>query len=816
MDDPWGSPWATDADSPSKNTQLAKSPPKSSTLEPPPRAILSTSPPKQSLSSSFTSNSPWADDGDGFGDWSSPSPAPTPGASASTGWGGWAASEGSAASSEQQLTPIPRDTMFGSASPIAWPGSIATAASPSLSPPKRAADSSSLRQPSPDPWASDFALSREELAHDKPFAKAKDSTDAKTKAETGDDDAVDVQEESEVPTITLAADGNDLGLPPQKEDDIPDWEAAESEVDVRRGRTEQSRRLSGTQDAPAPPTEDGSRPSSSGSDGSHDNERGQDSPITSIDEDSKTRPQLQQRKVSSKIQDIVHMYDDLGRKIDSEDANLAERAAKSRERSHDSRTRRGGTDEVADDDDFGGFEDVVPAEESVDEATKLPVVKTRGVKPEQPMKRPSTPHSRTGSIQTPVGTPGSLSSPATHQAISSAFKDLLAKYGPVSYTSDLSLITQLFPDLPALPKTEESQPTAPFYVPDHIIDDSFTTISERKTWYRISRQGSSRRHDIGAEDNNYRRITWPVSTVRDDTIKIVRRWMEEDSFSGRATLGGTGSKIKGNVFGWDSSAEPVGLDEVFKKRSSLPAQRRSEFALAPPFPETNVAVNGGQAVQQPTYHPGPEQSATLAPSLASFGAQATQQPIVKGPIARLTATRPVSLPPHAFNAPVIKAEPLAASASPVSADVDDDDDWGEMMSSPQDTSFPSGGPMSALDELTKPIAVVPSSTGSAQQGSSQMSNVPFSGSSQGSTQQPPNNDFAAMDFSIFEYPAPTIQTQPGPVIQKTMVPTSQSRPAAALAEVNTARSQTGSMSEEDDVLVKDILSKLPNLSYMLR
>ncbi|KAJ3472073.1 hypothetical protein NLG97_g11311 [Lecanicillium saksenae] len=87
---------------------------------------------------------------------------------------------------------------------------------------------------------------------------------------------------------------------------------------------------------------------------------------------------------------------------------------------------------------------------------------------------------------------------------------------PPLYPVDLSNLDALFPG--SKPSTTNPEP-----VPDVIIDNSYTTTSERKTWYRISRFGSMRKHDSGDEDN-YKRITWANSQVHDKTLHIQKGW----------------------------------------------------------------------------------------------------------------------------------------------------------------------------------------------------------------------------------------------------------------------------------------------------
>ena len=63
-----------------------------------------------------------------------------------------------------------------------------------------------------------------------------------------------------------------------------------------------------------------------------------------------------------------------------------------------------------------------------------------------------------------------------------------------------------------------------------------------------------RKHTSG-NDENYVRATWPQSHVREQTLKTVSRWMEEDRISGRGALGG-GSKGS-SIFGWNDPNSPA-------------------------------------------------------------------------------------------------------------------------------------------------------------------------------------------------------------------------------------------------------------------
>ncbi|KUJ17588.1 uncharacterized protein LY89DRAFT_553332, partial [Mollisia scopiformis] len=127
-------------------------------------------------------------------------------------------------------------------------------------------------------------------------------------------------------------------------------------------------------------------------------------------------------------------------------------------------------------------------------------------------------------------------------------------------TADQRPRTPEIQDQKFYPDLEADGPFEEVFVPDTVPHDSFSTIEERKTWYRVSRYGTMRKYNTG--DDNYVRINWPQSQIRKDTLEIVARWMEEDRISGRVVLGGAS---KGSsIFGWnDKKAAPVPLAHAF-------------------------------------------------------------------------------------------------------------------------------------------------------------------------------------------------------------------------------------------------------------
>ncbi|KAM7214423.1 hypothetical protein V8F06_010180 [Rhypophila decipiens] len=727
MDDPWGSPWTT-ADN-DKDQKAPPSPTKSD-LEPPPRAFLSVS--SSPRVPTIVSQSPWADNEDGFGDWS----APTPDAGNSqSGWGGaWA-------SPSPSLTTPSRDDEFGKSSPIAWPGSIA------LSKPR----SSSIRQPSPDPWGSEFSARtppNDGPSTPKPIPESFESELEENRnaniiitSEWDDHVALNtVKDEEEA----IPDDG--FTLPPPEEPSVQDKqeettthvESARSSLDLPvRGRTGRS-----------------SSPSDEESDQEHER---QDSPITSIDEDSKARQKVD-HKTSGKVQELVVKFDSIARAA-SQEPPVVSRAR--------SKSNPDDTSRSPDAAEFGDFED---ADEEVPRRPS-----TAG---EQPSPPRSFEESSGSKSQFDVNT----TSPRSNVSTVDSKRQSMGKTEAVTFDIDVSKIGDLLGK--QTPKTAAELCDASLGISDHIITDSFTEISERKTWYRLSRLGSSRKHNAG-DDENYRRVTWPTSTVRMDTIKIVRRWMEEDSIAGRANLGGGTYKTQRNMFGWDSSAEPVTLDAVFGKRKAH--ARASSLKLAAPLQPPSPSLSFASSNIETPEMAGPPQAAAQRPASlalpgpASFGWETespvahkrpvTDQQSIQSPVVAevLPVTKPPPKPISKPTQPVVQQQSaqivpetmsvtsngslsLANQAAPVE-DEDDEDDWGEMVVSPAEAKAPWNGFPDIADAFSAPPVVPPAtnvdepptSSGSATE-------IPNPGPALALATSIDTDAWASVDFSIFEKP----------------------------------------------------------------
>lgn len=698
MEDPWGSPWATDT-----NTTLEPAIPRS-TLELPGRTLT--------RQRSFSTASPWAADNDGFDDWAAADPGlalPNPAATSSSIWAGWGGENGPN-SSQTQLTPAPRarEGSLGMHSP-SWPAAASPGLPPARTISRRSSSRSLFRQPSPDPWAVEFSENRLSLPTPALVSaeQAAFSTLDRHEEENEEDIAKIKEDERAAAAAPEAATIQKECKTAQPSDKIPDEEVdpmTKTGNELAKGDNGQVTNTRSLSD---------SRHSSMSAESHHDDRP--DSPITSMDEDAKDRPQLPRRS-SVKVQELVHMYD--GMVKPKENALAVPIAPGGRQRS----TSRGAvsirstrTEDIS---EFGDFEDA----ESLGSAppSRKPSV---GGSP-----RPGS--SRAGSARSAL----QVSSRGPSLAKSSApapipeershvFQDLRVKFGPVAFSPDLGSVDKLFD----VAKLDAEQPSAKDYsldAVDGIIKDSFSSVSERKTWYRISRPGSMRRHDLG-DDENYRRVTWPVSKMREETNKVVRRWMEEDSFSGgRPSFGGSNS-VKGGAFNWDTKSEPLSMDQIFgKRKSAQPAKAAKAASAAVPRPLSLQPKSAGTHSRNlstgvkslpprspgvaslpspsPLSIPGPPKSPAFGWSTMTDGSAtpASSRPPSVRPSLEVTSSRfgsnaGVTASTHEPESRLsLQLAPPSSAPSVVSNVVleeEDDEEWGEMVASPMGSSRPVSG-----------------------------------------------------------------------------------------------------------------------------
>ncbi|KAI2641471.1 hypothetical protein GGS26DRAFT_5188 [Hypomontagnella submonticulosa] len=692
MDDPWGSPWASSEATP-KLDPPTPSPP-NDLLSPPPRAFFGST-------SSLQSQLPWADDG-GFGDWKSTDQTDI---TANTlDWSVWA-------EPAQSSQPSPRPDEIVKRSSIALPSSAAT--SPGLRPLPRSRASSTFRHHSPDPWTIE-GPSRDrsrDRRGDSPTTPSNvlGISNVDIPIELADASAQSAAAQSAPETnVTDITENDDIVFKEDIKETTIDggsqvWEPLSPPLDHRESRD------SGADSAPKGEIHDTlSRPPSTLSLGSSNGVDRQDSPITSIDEDLRSRLQTTNRQVSGKVQELVGMYDDLTKAATEEPppARLDPPRTGSRERSPSQTRTRGAEDDM----DFGDFED---AKSEYDKPTTDLNVSTSSLRPSTPKARLNDVSSQ-DQVRESVGLETVSSAP-----VSVPVQQLVERFGPIQFDIDFQLIDKLFPDLT---RDADKDVEDAGEIPDRLIGDSFATISERKTWYRISRYGSMRKHDSGDEEN-YHRVEWSTSHLHSDTIKIVRRWMEEDSISGRVTLG-AGKRT--SVFNWDSSsAAPVDLGKVFARKpsttharnvSSLSSNHGAEHSErsaqhARSGSEANKSIKGPGKAPNAAPIPRPSQN----PGFGWKG-DAIKPPTTTHPDSRnIEATKRI----EAINPPApvstksdTKADDtvqttILQSQPTTTKDEDDEDDWGEMVSSPRVETQPGPIPTTQSQNNTKGTAPTP-------------------------------------------------------------------------------------------------------------
>ncbi|RYO73749.1 hypothetical protein DL766_000575 [Monosporascus sp. MC13-8B] len=690
MDDPWGSPWAA-SDAPPK-TELARPTLPETLLSPPPRAFVG------SLSAS-PCQSPWAEDG-GFGEWET-----------------WADS------ASQQHPTTPRLDGSGRASPFGWPASTAT--SPGLKPLPRSRTSSIFRQSSPEPWAAESSLNN--------------------RRNTVASLAISIQED-EGPKMGRLSEGGvtqltGLGIEPGKSNLVENGAELKGEAVTKDAEHEIGERsvppiITEPQELEKSAVksilnndvqETSPRPSSTFSRTSNREMDRQDSPITSIDEDTKSRRQGLSRK-PSKVQELVGMYNGLA-KTTTEELQSVDRQDITRrgERAEGSRDPNTAGREVDDGADFGDFEGAGRGEDGSRPGSSAASAVSGRPSTAKVAGEDEVPHAPVINATEPQSPP-----PKTK----SAMKELVDKFGPINFDVDLEALDKLSP-----PVQSDEEPGGHAELPDRLATDSFASISERKAWYRISRFGSMRKHDSGDEDN-YHRVTWSNSEARSETLKIVRRWMEEDSYTGRPVLGGS---KRTSVFNWDSNAAPIDLNTIFGRKpavhsrtSSAQQPRDSTASSMHSIGSPSVPVTASRA-----------SISSLNPSempstpVASFGwsSNVHESPKVDKTISaeksRYSIEPPRQAPVSTLGARVKAPSPIRPGTS-VGDEVSDDEeeDWGEMVSSPQVETHPS-------------IEGIVSATAEDSRAQKQPQDTP--------TSQTParTNPWTFGDLSVFEAPTST-------------------------------------------------------------
>ncbi|KAF1918637.1 hypothetical protein BDU57DRAFT_511351 [Ampelomyces quisqualis] len=257
-----------------------------------------------------------------------------------------------------------------------------------------------------------------------------------------------------------------------------------------------------------------------------------------------------------------------------------------------------------------------------------------------------------------------------------------------TFTIDTDLLGKLFQS-PTIGKPLDDAP-----------DDPIHSTSARKAWYRLTRKQTLREYNNGNDDDNYVRVTWPSSKIRSEVSGIVGRWVRDDR------IAGTGPGARASFY-WDTSApiDPKPISDLMRKRASA----QTATMITPrqeslPSLSTNVPAAFNWSSASATAEPN---SSPMAP-FNSTGAQ-IKEPETRA--ASLDLLHELSPPKHARHptiagetpavtsliSPPIPSTDLSLADTSTALDeleinttstndlltgaVDDEDEWGEMVSS---------------------------------------------------------------------------------------------------------------------------------------
>jgi hypothetical protein len=269
---------------------------------------------------------------------------------------------------------------------------------------------------------------------------------------------------------------------------------------------------------------------------------------------------------------------------------------------------------------------------------------------------------------------------------------ITAPAGVLSWTLEQSLMGQLFP---------ASNPSQkPLKDPEELI----STTATRKAWYRLTRKSTMREYNTGIDDENYVRVTWANSHIKEEAKKIIHRWTIEsrNSFRGHSA---------GASFYWDQSPSnapttPPTNKSIIAESSAPQPVKQNVLPLSTNVPAAFNWSSSPLAAHDPWRQDSPGLRSISSPMEAKVNAL---------PEVAAQASRAVSLdltlqtsvqrglpktPP--FDKPVIPVPVVSKSESTTEPDpwtdmssldtgshtkttdiVDEDDgEWGEMVESP--------------------------------------------------------------------------------------------------------------------------------------
>jgi hypothetical protein len=455
---------------------------------------------------------------------------------------------------------------------------------------------------------------------------------------------------------------------------------------------------------------------------------------------------------------------------------------------------------------------------------------------------------------------------------------------PITFQPDLSLLDELF-QVSAAPPMPDVEALQDFNSMD-VIHDSFATTEERRLWYRISRYGPMRQHNAG-DDESFVRINWRESTIRRDTLKIVSRWREEDA-GGAVILGGGGRPA--SLFGWgQKNAAPMSIAEALASKRAIQALqspgvntsgRASPILEIPPTSVCNSvdSIRSSKPAAPSTlsspssyfnWSTGTSMHKPQAPdnSLSDMSSLAPSETGFLGGIAPPPAPQPGNIsaypkPPlqptadlelqHSRSAAQDLQDPERPAPSvlttrdialPVLADqagVEEDDEWGEMVSTPALDARPTFAPVSSATttntvQTSEDIFDIKSATKSPISAAKNDHPLPShllgdlddltpeathprlpaaTSTSESRGVYARQDDISSLDLSFFEQGA---HDQPRLSHDISNALSFLDQPGPARSAECTNRTQTVSLPDSmDEGLVQNIISDLPDFSYMLR
>ncbi|KAJ1329792.1 hypothetical protein MN608_06527 [Microdochium nivale] len=740
-------------------------------------------PPKAFFGATSPGASPWGNDAGGFGGWTEPSTDRLDDSPSSPSWGAWGEA------SPKRFVPPTQLDRAGRASPAAWPSSALP--SPRLSPFPRSRNSSTRRPSATDPWAA-------ELSHS--LSKADDVLLSVPGNERRPQDPRD-----QIPPEGLGIYKNGTSIEPSS---LPS---------VEQKAQEQS------QDASSSP-----RPSIETSVGSTNTEEEQQSPITPAVEAKQCIAPVS-RSVSGKVHDLVGMYDGLATTVIEEPGQKDAPASGERH------------SEIS-----------FASDPSAEHATSLHRILSDEDEDESNIRQPepvlSVSTERLAETRAIIEPQSSTCDTETYavfgeerpQKHSTAINEIVAQYGMMDFRPNLESFKNMFANIsqPDFSSLEGPDPQVA------VIKDSFREISERKTWYRISRFGSMRKHDLG-DDENYMRVTWPVTKLHDDTIVIVRRWMEEDSFVGKSMLGWN---KRASVFNWDSSAAPVDLSTIYAKKSSLEAGRPSTEGSALHAVHSSVSSEPLKGRLQDLSRGDQEPPAASPASIPAFGwsSTATKSSVsfappppppasgeLKRPILGHQASPLFIAPVHPLVLATLEQPATTADGKEKDEDEEedeDDDDWGDMVVSPGfenrmpvdlDSAFAPDAPtLVSTQPATNLVKPAPLADAWANDDFSLFESQasPAAGDDMGiSTKQTTNNAPLVLTPTPLRIMTPPVPSVPASLADpKRTPPQEQIMKISTIACTKSPSSTVDPCSGADLGIAKAIVDNLPDLSYMLR